>query len=114
VATEADSTFFSVSSSDLVTPLRPHDDLSLYGFHAVIILPLSCMSPIMNPHEGRKARSLVKARFEKVLEPIPGIELATSRFDSIFTTKRRYKRTSISGPTFSGKKCLSRTVFHAI
>jgi hypothetical protein len=25
-----------------------------------------------------------------------------------------YRRTSISGTTFSGKKCLSRTIFHAI
>jgi hypothetical protein len=44
----------------------------------------------------------------------PGVVCGAMRGKEEDPTAFQYRRTSISGKTFSGKKCLSGTIFHAI
>jgi hypothetical protein len=65
-----------------------------------------------NPTDRCDVMLLVCRTFPSgVVGPLPLQSLCTSH---LLSAHLNYRRTSISGTTFSGKKCLSGTIFHAI
>jgi hypothetical protein len=86
--------------------------------------------PIPQPGGLRQGEEIVEAGPETLLVQLLGVspgrdpllaaalaKLSISerhRHPCVISSSSSYRRTSISGTTFSGKKCLSGTIFHAI
>jgi hypothetical protein len=74
----------------------------------------------VNPIEGgeqfecRHSRKEPEVTQAGTVESLFRCEVDQMNKSSPLSTDREYRRTSISGTTFSGKKCPSGTIFHAI